>query len=749
MPDTVPHPSLRELAEYGLGKLPAAAAAAVARHLESCPHCLRLAAQEPADSFADKVRATTRSTSVTEQQPPTSPPEKVPPELAEHPKFQIVRELGRGATSVIYLAEHRAMRRPVALKVIPSSCLDDPNAVARFHAEVKAAGKLDHPNIALALDADQAGDLHFLVMEYVEGVTLAQLLRQRGPLPVEQACGYVHQAALGLQHAFERGMAHRDVKPHNLMVTPQGCVKVLDFGLARLRGARQEDRGLTQTGAFMGTPAYVAPEQATDARQGDTRSDVYSLGCTLYALLAGRPPFAEDSMVKVVLAHIAKDPEPLRQLRPDVPEALAAVVSRMMEKDPDRRYQTPLEVVRALAPFVKPGPPAVGVPAPRPGDSLFEAETLPQAERSREEARVAPAPAAEDTSPFGDLADPPTLGPAKARRLPAALAVAAAIALVLALLAAALIKASKSSEDPKVAQAPLTPPVTRPAQRFRPRLLDCTGRDGVSAAEMRRAQEAWAKYLGREVEETVPLAGGVEMTFVLVPPGKFRMGSPEGEEAPDKDETLHEVTLTEPFDLARTEMTQAQYEALTGENPSQFKGADRPVEQVTWAQARDCAARLSKQRHDGYRYRLPTEAEWEYACRGGRPCYQPFGVGDGRALSSRAANFNGNFPYGAAEKGENRQFTCRVGSYGANALGLYDMHGNVWEWCADGYAPYPSEAVTDPRGPTEKASDRVARGGSWLDSAWSCRAARRFGVGPGQCSSNLGFRLARSASAGP
>jgi formylglycine-generating enzyme required for sulfatase activity len=294
----------------------------------------------------------------------------------------------------------------------------------------------------------------------------------------------------------------------------------------------------------------------------------------------------------------------------------------------------------------------------------------------------------------------------------------------------------------------------------RPRPLDCTGADGVSAAEVRQAQEAWAKYLGREVEEMVEIAGGVKMTFVLVPPGKFRMGSPTEEQdyvtrtffdgrrpAWLNDERQHEVTLTEPYYLGKTEVTQAQYEALTGENPSHFKGADRPVEQGSWEEARDCAARLTEKLHDGHLYRLPTEAEWEYAYRGGRTSSQPFGVGDGRALSSREANFDGNYPYGGADKGPSLQATCAVASYRPNALGVFDMQGNVWEWCADRHGPYPRGEVTNPAGPSE-GSARVVRGGSWLDGAWSCRAAGRLGNAPGLRRYDLGFRLLRSVPSG-
>ena len=235
-----------------------------------------------------------------------------------------------------------------------------------------------------------------------------------------------------------------------------------------------------------------------------------------------------------------------------------------------------------------------------------------------------------------------------------------------------------------------------------------------------------------EIGPFAVIGPGVKMKFVLVPPGKFLRGSPKdekdyirktyGKEAGDwaDREVQHEVTLSAPFYLGVYEVTQAQYEAVTDENPSRFKGADNPVEQVSWEEARGYAEALAKKLKDKQAYRLPSEAEWEYACRGGRPSSQPFGVGDGRSLSSTEANFDGNHPYGGAAKGPFLRETCRVGSYKANALGLYDMHGNVWEWCADWYGDYPSGKVTDPTGPKE-GTHRVNRGGG-STCTW-CRAS--------------------------
>jgi serine/threonine protein kinase len=281
---------------------------------------------------------------------PTEP--DLPPELIGHPKFHVLRRLGQGGMGTVYLVEHRFMERPVALKVINRALLSDPMLLQRFFAEVKAASRLSHPNIVTAYDADRAGDLHFLVMEYVEGVNLADFLYEKGPLPVAAACDFVRQTALGLQHAHDREMVHRDIKPGNLIVLPDGQVKILDFGLARLTRGTMSGGALTQAGAFLGTPEYVAPEQAFDAGKADARSDIYSLGCTLYCLLTGGPPFRG---LDAVLLRLQRDPEPMHRLCPGVPETLSVLVAKMLAREPDRRYQTAAAVATALAPFCAKG----------------------------------------------------------------------------------------------------------------------------------------------------------------------------------------------------------------------------------------------------------------------------------------------------------------------------------------------------------------------------------------------------------
>ena len=364
------HPTQSQLADFAAGKLTDAQAEAVTRHLDACDPCSKAVFALPADSMTGRIQAA----QPVYQPVPTgswagdSPSMlsailplddageqvEVPPELATHPKFRIVGLLGRGGMGVVYKAEHRIMKRPVAIKVINKGLLENAEALQRFHGEVRAAARLNHPHIVQAFDAEQAGDLHFLVMEFVEGKSLAEVLEKRQkPLPVQHACAYVRQAALGLQHAHEQQMVHRDIKPHNLMLTPKGQIKILDFGLARMVRERTTSKGITTADAFMGTPEYVAPEQAADARDADIRADLYSLGCTLYFLLAGRPPFRESTAMKVVLAHVQDVPRPLPEIRSDVPVELWQIVQKLLAKDPAQRFQQPTELAQALTSFAR------------------------------------------------------------------------------------------------------------------------------------------------------------------------------------------------------------------------------------------------------------------------------------------------------------------------------------------------------------------------------------------------------------
>jgi len=277
---------------------------------------------------------------------------------------EIIELIGKGGMGKVFKARHRIMERTVALKVINAKLMRNPEAVERFHREVKTAACLSHPNIVAAHDVEQAEGIHFLVMEYVDGVNLAEWVGKKAPLLISEACDYARQAAIGLQYAHERGMVHRDIKPHNLIRTPTGTIKILDFGLASLaeksmfKGDIEQPlhASLTAIGAIMGTPDFISPEQAADAHQVDIRSDVCSLGATLHYLLCGQPPFTEGSVRDKLQRHAETKPESVSQLRTDVTQDLSDLIGRMMSKNPDERFQTPREVATALAPFAEQRP---------------------------------------------------------------------------------------------------------------------------------------------------------------------------------------------------------------------------------------------------------------------------------------------------------------------------------------------------------------------------------------------------------
>ena len=285
-------------------------------------------------------------------------------------QYRLLEHVGLGGMGTVYKALHVKLEKVVALKVLPADRLRDPQAVWRFEREMRAVGKLQHPNIVAAHDAGEIDGTHFLVMELVDGEDVAELVRRRGPLPVHEACDIIRQAALGLQHAHEHGLVHRDIKPSNLIVSagastfqagadtgdpPQ--VKVLDLGLALLHEAQQgASHEVTSTGQIVGTVDYMAPEQGADTHGVDIRADIYSLGATLYKLLTGRAPFETSEFGSVIakLAALASTaPEQVRSLRPEVPVELARIVHRMLGKQPRDRYATPIEVAQALEPFAR------------------------------------------------------------------------------------------------------------------------------------------------------------------------------------------------------------------------------------------------------------------------------------------------------------------------------------------------------------------------------------------------------------
>jgi serine/threonine-protein kinase len=313
------------------------------------------------------------------------------------PGYTILAKLGQGGMGQVFKALQTRLDRVVALKVIRQECLlQEPRAAARFQREAQAAAQLNHPNIIIVYDFNQVDDNYYIAMEYVEGIDLDQMVREGGPLPVERACDFIRQAALGLQHAHEEaGMVHRDIKPSNLLIAvskkeagisgyhplpgkqkasgqfaiprrgsnpsrrrnagpgQEGVLKILDMGMALLLHTGDPDSAQTMQGTLMGTPDYIAPEQAMDSHQVDIRADLYSLGCTFYFLLCGKPPYAEYPLLKKLMMHQAGQPRLVRAVQPDVPVEVEAIVSKLMAKRPEDRFQTPGELATALEDLIQ------------------------------------------------------------------------------------------------------------------------------------------------------------------------------------------------------------------------------------------------------------------------------------------------------------------------------------------------------------------------------------------------------------
>jgi eukaryotic-like serine/threonine-protein kinase len=370
-PDQPPCPSQAALAAFLCAELPPAAMDEIGSHVSSCHHCD--AAVRRMDEATDaSLKELRKHLQTGDEAPPTNPEyhrmmaaahafsptrkiagpvvQNVPPPTRIG-QYRIGERLGQGGMGSVYRAEHVRLKKKVAIKILSGSQMFDPRAVARFQLEMEVVGRLDHPNIVRATDAGEADGIHFLVMELIDGVNLTHLLFRCGPLQVPEVCELIRQAAIGLQHAYEHGLVHRDVKPSNLMLSTNGQVKLLDLGLALLRASVPSAGDLTGIGEVMGTAEYMAPEQWAETHSVDIRADIYSLGCTLYALLTGDPPFTgsgRKSFLRMMSAHQQEPVRPVTELRSDVPAALCALLDRMLAKNPEARPATPAAVAAEL-----------------------------------------------------------------------------------------------------------------------------------------------------------------------------------------------------------------------------------------------------------------------------------------------------------------------------------------------------------------------------------------------------------------
>lgn len=376
MKTVTPHPTLKQLRDFAQGFLEEQEFALVEEHLAHCHECCEHLTDQPAGTLLTLARDVV--TLARSEAPGDTAWDGIPADLRHHPRYRIMEKIGEGGMGTVYRAEHRVMQRVVAVKLVHPWLLSKPQAVERFEKEVQLAAKLVHPNIVLAHDADRTEHRHFLVMEHVVGETLQERIRREGPCSIRQACNWIRQASRGLQHAWDHGMAHRDIKPANLMVTPdqatpEGRLRILDFGLSRLVAIPDPESaspnshdlppnsspfalpspetdvswdsigGRTETGLVLGTPDYIAPEQIVSSGEVDIRADIYSLGCTLFYLLAGRAPF-EGSVNTILRAHATLPIPDLTVWRKDIPPRLMDAIRKMTAKRREERYGSPREV---------------------------------------------------------------------------------------------------------------------------------------------------------------------------------------------------------------------------------------------------------------------------------------------------------------------------------------------------------------------------------------------------------------------
>ncbi len=755
-------------------------------------------ADETAESHADAIRAVEREESpvrgtltnvdddtttpsalrehspTARDGPPTDDRVDLPDQLG---RYRVLRKLGAGAMGTVYLALDTELHRHVALKT-PMLGNERSGLVERFYREARAAGRLHHRNICPVYDVGEIDGRYFISMAYVRGRTMVELTKPDSLLPVEEAAWLIQRLAMALREAHRHNVVHRDLKPANIIIDSDGEPVIMDFGLAHQSDL---DLRVTRSGAVLGTPAYMAPEQIEPVgNKVSPVQDIYSLGVIFYELLTGRLPF-DGSLTSVLYQIVHREPTPPSMLRSGIPPAIEAVCLKMMAKDPRDRYESAeavacdLEAARAEKPLRHS---STGTRSPASGRAatarrgrrhrwwvfgsavagfLICLSALLSSRWRSGTIRLEVVGDATDLEVRIDNERIPISGSQWSGRrrhgVPHTLAVRMAgqllrlgsptnirlpdgrraeYRLTLELNGKELLSHSFRLERNRTTVIRIVchrkiVPVSEPSAEGTGRGRATRRRPPPAMApfDARRArwlQEQWADYLGVPIE----IENSIDMKLALIPPGIFVMGDEEFATP------RHVVAITRPFYMGRHEVTQQQYLPLLGMPRKGFLervgvGDNLPAYNLSYGDAvRFCRLLSSNEQRT---YRLPTEAEWEYACRAGTT--GPYHYGPQADLA--AANYS-------PEPGKSTGVKP-VGSYPPNPFDLFDMHGNVWEWCSDWFAEYAAGFQLDPTG-APSGKKRVLRGGAWSSTpAESTASAYRFSLAPRLAYTHTGLRV--------
>jgi len=654
--------------------------------------------------------------------------------------YTLLHKIGEGGMAEVWLAQNE-IGKQAAIKILRKDLSLNEDIVVRFKNEAKVMVALNHTNIRQVYDFGLIEGRPCIIMEYLEGNDLSARLKKGERFGSEKIIDWWNQIVDALNYTHKKEIVHRDIKPSNIFLTDDGKIKLLDYGIAKIKGGITN----TQTGTRMGTLMYMSPEQVKDSKYVDYRTDIYSLAVTFFHILSGIAPYDNtNSSDWEIQSKIVLEPLNLSKLS----HGWKIFLEQYLNKDFQLRPE--------LSAFSSPSH-----PEPQP-----ESQSQPQ-----------PSPDTKIYSPQPPAPKPLTTPAQKSgskKALYWLLAVAAVVIFVLVvnfvnnqndqkkLVEQQRIELAKrksqeeqhraeQEKEKKAEQEKLEKERNeKEMQNRQARTISQFDQNAWNTAKNTNSRASYEKYLEdfpqgkydadartrlNELDRAaaLPAKGKPRIEWVNIPAGTFTMGSPTNEKGREKNETQHQVTLSA-FKMSKYEVTFEQYDAFcaaTGRSkPSDesWGRGKRPVINVSWHDAKAFA--------DWMDCRLPTEAEWEYAARAGTDT--PFNTGS--CLSTAQANYDGNNPYSACRKGEDRLKTIAVGSFTPNTWGLYDMHGNVREWCNDWQAAYSSGAQTNPKGPSS-GSNRIFRGGGWVSGAGNCRSAYRNYDSPDFRNFGLGFRL--------